>query len=557
MSGRELVLAFLLALPGVGQASAQANAHAQPQSQPDIRASALQAHLGFLSDDLLQGRAPGSRGADLAARYIAAQLMAAGIDAPRGGYLQVVPILAWTPETDGNTVDFAVRGRRLRALWGDHVVAWTDSRDSLVSLRAELVFVGYGVQAPEYRWDDFEGRDLRGKIALILAGDPPTPPTEPAAFGGRALTHHGRWDTKLEAARRHGAVGGIIIHSAAAAGYPWDVVRASFGATRYTLTPSSAAETPPLRLAGWLRVSEARNLLDAAGLNFDELLVHAARRDFAPVATGIEAHARLTGHVHSIAGHNVVGVVRGSERSHESVVYTAHYDHLGIGAAVRGDSIYNGAYDNASGVAAVLEIARAFGALETSPRRSVVFLFTTAEEAGLLGARRYVRAPALPLNSTVAVVNIDGANLWGETSDFVALGGERSTLGRVAETRGRTLGMRSAPDPAPELGLYFRSDHLPFALAGVPAIQIMHGDDYRGRPATWGAEMLARWNALRYHRPGDEYDAAFDLSGAVQQARLAFLIGYEVARSDQSPQWYDGGRPRTPPPVFRGPSGDR
>jgi Zn-dependent M28 family amino/carboxypeptidase len=417
------------------------------------------------------------------------------------------------------------------------------------------VFAGYGVSAPEYQWDDYEGQDVRGRVVLLLAGDPPAPPTEPRLFRGRTLTHHGRWDTKLEQARRHGAAGAIIIHSPDAAGYPWRVIRTSFGSTRYTLRAAAGA-APPLRLEGWIAVAHARALLDTAGYSFDELLVRAARRDFAPVATGIMMHAHLAGDVRTVRTHNVVGMVRGAERPDESVVFTAHYDHLGVGANVNGDSIYNGAYDNASGVAALLEIARAFAQLDAAPPRSAVFVFTTAEEAGLLGARHYVRSPALPLARTAASINIDGANLWGETDDFIALGGERSTLGRIAELRGSELGMRSAPDPAPELGLYFRSDHLPFALAGVPAVQIVHGDDYRGRPASWGVELLARWNASSYHLPDDEYHAAFDLSGAVQQARLAFLIGYDVAHSDEPPAWYEGARPRAPA-ALRVPSAGR
>ena len=512
----------------------------------------MRAHLAFLAHDLLEGRSPGTRGAAIAARYIASQLQSAGVNAPRGGYLQDVPIETWTPADSGNAMAFALRGRRIIVDWQEQVVAWPARPDSLVDISAELVFVGYGITAPEYRWDDYEGRDVRGRIALILAGEPPAPPTEPRLFAGRALTHHGRWSTKIEQARQRGAAGAIIIHSAASAGYPWPVIRSSFGSTRHML-PSAGDDA--FRLAAWLRVTIVRELLDAAGVSFDELLVRAARRDFAPMSTGITASARLVGSIERIETHNVVGIVPGDERRAESVVYTAHYDHLGIGEVVNGDSIYNGAYDNASGVAALLSIARAFAQRGSPLPRSIVFVFTTAEEAGMLGAQHYVRAPALPLARTVAAINIDGANLWGETSDFSALGGDRSTLGRTAEVQGASLGMRAVPDPAPELGLYFRSDHLPFALAGVPAIQIVHGDDYRGRPAGWGVEMLARWSASSYHLPGDEYRPGFVLTGAVQQAHLAYLIGREVARAQDAPQWYEGGRPRVP--AATSPSGDR
>ncbi len=453
-----------------------------------------------------------------------------GLQPPAGGFQQRVAIDAWRPLERGNLVDFTVRGRRIRPGWGEEVIAWPGQADTLAVAAGELVFVGYGVRAPEYGWDDYEGRDLRGRIALILVGDPPTPPTEPHLFDGHALTYYGRWTYKLEEARRQGAAGALLVHTDDSAGYPWSVVRSSFGATQHMLV-SPANGMTPLRFEGWLQVARVRSLLAAAGLSIDELLVRAARRDFAPVHTGIIVNARVSGRARRIETQNVVAILPGREHQDSSVIYTAHYDHLGIGESVNGDSIYNGAYDNASGVATLLEIARAFSRLEQPPSRSVVFLFTTAEEAGLLGARQYVRTPALPLSGTAAVINIDGANLWGETHDFIALGGERSALGVMAEMQAEQLGLRRVTDPAPHLGLYFRSDHFPFALAGIPSTQIMHGESYRGRAENWGIEMLARWNASSYHLPGDEYDPATDLSGAVQQARLTFLLGYDVAEN--------------------------
>ena len=416
---------------------------------------------------------------------------------------------------------------------------WPGAADTLTTLSADLVFVGYGVRAPEYDWDDYAGRDVRGRIVLILVGDPPAPPTEPELFEGRALTWYGRWTYKLEEARRQGAAGALLVHTDDSAGYPWSVVQSSFGETQYTLadTSSAAREAPPLDAEGWIRVSMVRSLLDAAGYGLDELLVSAVRRDFEPVNTGIRVQARVAGSARRVDAQNVVGIVPGREHADSFVVYTAHFDHLGIGPAVNGDSIYNGAYDNASGVAALLEIARAFRRLEEPPARSILFLFTTAEEAGLLGSRQYVRTPAAPIERTVAAINIDGANLWGETDDFVLLGADAAPgLAAIADERGAEMNMRRTDDPAPQLGLYFRSDHFPFAQAGIPAVQLMHGERYRGKPENWGIEMLARWNASSYHLPGDEFDAAMDLRGAVQQARLAFLIGYDVADREGSRQ---------------------
>lgn len=521
-----LVLLALLPIPAAAQREAQATL--SPPAARAISASAIRAHLAFLSDDLLQGRAPGTPGGRLAARYIAAELTQIGLQAPRGGFMQRVSIDAWRPDARRSGVAFVAGGRRLRAAWNEDVILWPGRPDTLATATGEVVFVGYGIRAPEWRWDDYAGHDVRGRTVLILVGDPPTPPTEPDLFHGRALTYYGRWTYKLEEARRQGAAAALLVHTDDAAGYPWSVVRSSFGETQYSLaTPMNGLA--PLQVEGWLQVSTTRALFEAAGLSMDELLVSAARRDFEPVRTGVTMNARVAGAVRRIETQNVVAMLPGREQADASVVYTAHYDHLGIGAPANGDSIYNGAYDNASGVAALLEIARAFRRLEEPPARSVVFVFTTAEEAGLLGSQQYVRAPATPLEHTVAAINIDGANLWGETDDFILLGDEESGLAAIADARAAQLGMTRVPDPAPQLGLYFRSDHFPFALAGIPAVQLMHGERYRGRPENWGIEMLARWNASSYHLPGDEYDPQVDLRGAVQQARLAFLLGYDLA----------------------------
>lgn len=534
MNRRAYVFALLLlALPRTGSAQAPVQAPAQATSPAaaarTISAAGVRGHLAFLADDLLQGRAPGTNGGRLAARYIASQLTLMGLDAPSGGYRQPVAIDAWRPDTSRSSIRFIVRNDTIPARWNRDVIAWAGAPDTLVTLAGDVVFVGYGVRASEYDWDDYAGRDVRGRIVLILGGDPPTPPNEPGLFEGRALTYYGRWTYKLEEARRQGAAGALIVHTDDSAGYPWNVVRSSFGETQYTLVDRTG-EPPPLRTEGWIPIATVRTLLQAAGHSLDELLVSAASRDFVPVNTGITMHARIAGSARRIDAQNVVGIVPGREHADSFVVYTAHFDHLGIGPAENGDSIYNGAYDNASGVAALLEIARAYRRLEQPPSRSVVFLFTTAEEAGMLGARQYMRTPAVPTNRTAAVINIDGANLWGETNDFVLLGAERSpALAAIADARGAEMNMTRTPDPAPWLGLFFRSDHYPFAQAGVPAVQLMHGEHYRGRPENWGIEMLARWNASSYHLPGDEYDPAMDLRGAVQQARLAFMIGYDVA----------------------------
>jgi Zn-dependent M28 family amino/carboxypeptidase len=499
----------------------------------------VRAHLTFLSDDVLEGRAPGTRGGRLATRYIATQFQRSGLQPPETGWFQPVPLIAWSPHRDLIAGDFETRGRRIPVRHPDDAVFWVRDGRPAAATAAQVVFVGYGVSAPEWQWDDFGDVDLRGRVALILANDPPAPPEEPARFDGAAMTWYGRWSYKLEEVARRGAIGALIVHTDQGAGYPWDVVMASWAGEQLFLTRDSSG---PAVLEGWIRAETARFVLNAAGLDFDQLVARAGRRDFQPIATGITLRARASGERRSISSDNVVGVLPGRHptRRDEAVVITAHWDHLGTGAPVDGDSIYNGAYDNASGVALLLEIARVFARLDPAPDRSIVFIATTAEEPGLLGATHYLTAPAFPPHRTAAAINLDGANLWGETFDVSAVGAERSTLGRVVELRARDLGLRLSPERAPEKGGFYRSDLFPFARAGIPAIQIDHGLEFRDRPPGWGARTLTRYEASSYHRPSDELTPDLDLSGAIQQARLAFLVARDVARTPTFPTWLPG-----------------
>jgi Zn-dependent M28 family amino/carboxypeptidase len=502
----------------------------------------IRSHILFLSDDLLEGRAPGTRGGRIAGRYIAAHFERAGLLPPPYGYYQQVSLLGWRPAPDRIGLEFEAQRRRVALRYPSDVILWTVGGGAAAEISGEVVFVGYGVHAPEYDWDDFEDTDLRGKVLLFLAGDPPSPPEDLERFDGIALTWYGRWDYKLEEAARRGAAAALIIHTEEGAGYPWSVVRASWTGEQLYAAPQDTLLAPPSALEGWIRSESARFVLGAAGLDLDQLIARAESTDFRPIPTGISARARAYGSTRTVETANVIGVVPGRDtlRRDEAVVYTAHYDHLGIGPAENGDSIYNGAYDNASGVSLLLEVASAFARLEPAPGRTIILIATAAEEAGQLGAKRYVMDPLVPMERTAAVVNIDGANLWGATWDVAAVGSERSTLGRIAESRARDEGLRLAPERSPEKGFFFRSDHFPFARAGVPALYVEHGLDYRGRPSGWGAATLAQFEMDRYHRPSDRYQASFDLAGAVQQARFAFLLGYDIARTPDMPRYNDG-----------------
>lgn len=531
-------LAVALALP---LAAASANADPLQDALATIRASRIRAHLSFLADDLLRGRAPGSRGGDVAALYVASAFREAGLEPVGDAFRSPVPLVAVAPDTARTSVTVAGRDWSERLGFGQELVAWPGRADTAADVEGELVFVGYGVVAPEYDWDDYEGRDLSGKVALVLVNDPPAPPEDPALFEGRAMTWYGRWSYKLEEARRHGAAGALLIHTDASAGYPWSFVASSWRAERLRLEDASNG----LDVEGWISRDRAAELLARAGRDLDELTVQAARRDFRPVATGLSIEAHVRARTRQVASSNVAGVVRGSdpELRDEYVVYTAHYDHLGVGLAIDGDSIYNGAYDNASGVALLIEAGRAFAAMDPAPARSILFLATTAEESGMLGATQFVRHGPIPVAAMVAEINIDGANLWGETSDVIGLGIDRSTLGSVLDTAAAQMDLTVHGDRAPEKGYFFRSDQFPFARAGVPALFLEHGTTFRGRPSGWGEDQLTRYQAERYHQPGDEYTPAMDLSGAVQQARLAVRIGYAVANTAARPRWLQGGRP--------------
>lgn len=542
-----LLRRLLPLLPLLAVALATAALHAAPAANLQealrrIRADGIRAHLAFLADDMLEGRAPGSRGAALAARYIAAQLTHAGVEPVRGSYYQAVPLRGWTADPRRVSLELVAGGERSSLRYPQDAVVWVGGTADTATISGELVFVGYGVRAPEYQWDDYKGRDLRGRILVVLVNDPPAPPGQPLIFDGGAMTYYGRWTYKVEEAARQGAAAVLIVHSDEGAGYGWNVVASSFTGEQLQLPPDTSAPAPP-SLQGWLSFDAARRMFATGRHSLDALFVQAARRDFQPVFSGIQAQLRVAGASRQFEGANVVGIVQGSHQSRRNdvVVYTAHYDGLGVGPPVDGDSVYNGAYDNASGVAALLEIARAFASLDAPPERSVLFLFTTGEEAGLLGSTWYVRQPAFPLQRTVAALNLDGANLWGETSDVSAVGLERSTLGLAFENQATAMGLRVSGERAPQSGFYFRSDHFPFARAGVPALFIDHGTDFRNRPAGWGAALLTRIMTERYHRPADRYEAGMDLGGAVQQARHAFMVGYDVANTPAAPRWYRGG----------------
>jgi Zn-dependent M28 family amino/carboxypeptidase len=507
--------------------------------------SALRARIRFLSDDLLEGRGTGARGGELAAKYIASQFEQMGLKGggKGGSYFQPVSLVGVkaNPKTI-LTVTGPNGNETLR--FGEDFVAFTGAQQQEVNISTDLVFVGYGIDAREQRWNDYKGDPslYKGKILVMLVNDPPATVAEPNLFGGKALTYYGRWTYKYEEAARRGAAGAILIHTDQSAGYPWSVVRTSNGSWRFDIAKTSNDSTPYLPVRSWVTEVAARRLLKLDGQNLDQLVRDASSRSFKPFNLNLKASIKLVSEVKRVQAPNVAAIFPGRDPvlRDEYVVYSAHWDHLGVGEPNKnGDNIYNGAVDNASGVAAVLSIADAYMKLpaEARPRRSILFLIPTAEEQGLLGAEWYVRHPLVPLSKTAANVNLDSMNILGRTRDFVPLGAERSTLYESVKAVAQERTLKVSSDSRPEQGSFYRSDHFPFARFGVPSISLKEGDDFVGRPAGWGKEQFDAYNQANYHQPSDEFSDRWNFEGLLQETELAFAIGQRIANTTVMPRF--------------------
>lgn len=510
-----------------------------------ISESALRAHIKFLSDDRLEGRGTGARGGELAALYAAEQFEAMGLrgGGAKGTFWQPVSLVGVKadPKTE---LRVSAAGKSEVFKFGDDFIAFTGAQTEHVSVNTDLIFVGYGIDAPEQKWNDYKGTadDYRGKILVMLVNDPPATKEEPNLFGGRTLTYYGRWTYKYEEAARRGAAGAILLHTSESAGYPWSVVRTSNGSWRFDIARSAGETTPYLKVRSWMTDDAAHRMFQLAGQNLDELRKQAATRAFKPVKLNLTGSIDLKSELKRVEAPNVAAILTGRDPKlrNEYVVFSAHWDHFGIGAPDKnGDTIYNGALDNATGVASVLEIARVLSNLPAAekPRRSILFLITTAEEQGLLGSEWYSQHPLVPVASTAADINLDSMNILGPTRDFVPLGAERSSLESVVQAIARERGLHISPDPRPEQGSFYRSDHFPFAKAGVPSISLKEGDDYIGRPKGWGEKKFREYNEAHYHQPSDEYSPEWDFRGMIQEADFAMEIGRRVANLEMMPRF--------------------
>ena len=524
---------------------------AAPAASQDMTARFDQAKLRErivrLSSDEFQGRGPGTEGGNLATQYIAEQLKRAGAKPGNGkSYFQNVPMVGVKADPATKLSLIGANGTKSFE-FGTDFVATTSAQTEKVSVDADLIFVGYGIEAPEYRWNDYKGpaEQYRGKVFVMLVNDPPATSAEPGLFGGKALTYYGRWTYKFEEAARRGAAGVILVHTTPSAGYGWNVVQTSNGNWRYEIERRQEDTTPFLEMKSWATEQAVGKMMDLAGLNLAKLITSARSRDFIPAQTGLKVKLDLSSEFKRFESPNVVGVIKGSDkqRSSEYVVYSAHWDHLGVGTPdSTGDKVFNGAYDNASGVASVLGIANVIAKLKKSerPRRSIFFLFPTAEEQGLLGAEYFATHPLVPLAHIAGNVNIDGVNFFGRTKDFATLGGERSSLDPLVRAVAAERGLTLEGDSQPEQGFFFRSDHFPLAKVGVPAVSLRHGDDFV-RPLDGEAlSFFKNYTAKYYHQVKDEFKPWWDMDAMAQNAEIGLALGLKIANDPAMPHYKDG-----------------
>jgi len=510
---------------------------------PAVDADAVLAHTKVLSSDQYEGRGPGTKGEELTVPYLIDQFKKIGLKPGNtdGTFIQKVPLVGITPAPA--SLVFKKGTERQTLKWKDDVVAWTKHVADHASIdNSELVFVGYGVVAPEYNWDDYKGLDVKGKTLVMLINDPPVPdpanPSEldPKTFGGKAMTYYGRWTYKYETGAQKGAAGVLIVHETEPAAYPFSVVQNKTGEQFDLVTPDK--NMGRVSIEGWITLEQGEKLLKMAGQDFDALKKLAATREFKPVPLGVTASMTIHNTLRTLDSQNVVGKLEGGDPKlkDEYVVYTAHWDHLGKGP----EGIFHGAVDNAVGTAGLVELARAFTKLPSPPKRSILFLSVTAEEQGLLGSEYYSVTPIYPLAKTLANINMDGLNVHGRTKDLTLIGYGASDLDDYARDAASEQGRVIRPDPEPEKGGFYRSDHFSFAKQGVPALDPDLGIDFVGKPADYGRKIRDDYTAHDYHQPSDVVRPDWDLSGALEDLKVFFAVGYRVAEADKFPEWKPG-----------------
>jgi len=524
----------------ISAACAQTAPPAAQKAMNAIDAEKIRATVKYLSDDALQGRGTGQKGGDMAADWIAAQFKSYGL-APagdQGTYFQQVNFFGVTTDPKQTRFAFVPKsGPEIALKFADDYVANDQTHAQKSEIDAPVVFVGYGISAPEYNWDDYKGVDLKGKMLLMLVNEPPS--DDPNFFKGRALTYYGRWTYKYEEAARRGAVGVVLIHKTEMASYGWEVVRNSWGGETAFLQDD---KDPKLKSAGWIQLEVARKLALAAGMDLDKMLHDATLRSFKPVELPVRVKETIVSTVRNFTSRNVLGQVKGSDPkgAQQAILYTAHYDHLGIHADEPGDNIYNGAADNATGCGIILELARVVAAAAEKPRRTMIFASVTAEEQGLLGSKYLGQHPPIPAQNISLDLNYDDIQPLGEPQQLVVSGAERTSAYPLVEKVAKDFAMSIQPDNHPEAGHYYRSDHFSLARVGIPAFSVNEGALFKGHDLAWGEEKERDYVAHRYHQPSDEYRADMDFIADAKLAKFGLVLGWEVANQADLAGWQQG-----------------
>ncbi len=524
--------------PAVEGAAAGANVAADEAAKL-ITADLMRGYVIELSDDRYEGRGPASRGDIMARKYLAAELGKLGLEpgAADGSWEQAFDLVGVTTEQPASWIFNRGDDSLMLKQWDQFIVSSGVQAEKAEVNNAELVFVGYGIQAPEYDWDDFKGQDLNGKVLLIMNNDPDW---DPKLFGGETRLWYGRWDYKYQSAAKQGAAGAIIIHTAPSAGYPFQVVQTSWTGEQFALP---AGDEPRNQVNAWATEDAVRELLALAGQDLDKLREAADNRDFQPVPLGITTSISMNVSLNRVQSANVLGLIRGSdpELADQAVIYTAHHDHLGIGTPnAEGDNIYNGAMDNASGVAQIMAIAKAIKALPEAPRRSILIALVGAEEQGLLGSKYYADNPTFAPGKIAANLNYDGGNIWGHTHDVTFVGLGKSSIDAIVTAIAAEQGRVVKPDQFADRGYFYRSDQFSFAKIGVPAMYLDTGTEFVDRPADWGKQQVNHYTDVNYHQPSDEYDDSWNFDGMISDALLGFWTGLAIANTDDMPAWNPG-----------------
>ena len=546
---KTLILSFLcLVALAAAQNPAQPARTLAPAPRPSsaafaametISAERIRAHVRFLSHDLLEGRGTGQRGGDIAAEYIATQYALYGLKpaGDNGTYMQKVPMVGITPAAETTFSLVPANGAPMSLKVLDDYVTYDQTQQPQSDIDAPIVFVGYGIHAPEYNWDDYKDTDVKGKVLLVLVNEPPS--QDPKFFKGKALTYYGRWTYKYEEAARRGAVGAILIHQAEMASYPWDVVRNSNSGEKSYLKLDGS---PKLKAAAWIQLAVAKKLAGASGFDLDKLMFDAQSRNFKPVPFAAKLRAHLVSKIRPFESNNVVAILPGSDAKlkSEAVLYTAHYDHLGIRPDMPGDNIYNGADDNATGCGILLELARAFGQGAEKPHRSILFAAVTGEEQGLLGSEYLGKHPPIPAAHITLDLNYDDLPPLGSPEEVEVSGAERTTFYRTVEATAKDFRLAIRPDAHPEAGHYYRSDHFSLARVGIPSFSVNEGLKYKGHDEAWGLQQDEEYNQKHYHQPSDEYRPDMDFTGDGTMARFGFMLGWQAAALPRVIGWEKG-----------------